>query len=62
MKVSTQFPPQSGHGYSDLAELKISYVAADTLAVLHGSLPLGAVSIVAVFHSMSVLRSSPAQN
>ena len=45
---------------SDLAELKISYAAADTLAALHGSLPLGAVSIVAVFHSVSVLRSSSA--
>lgn len=46
-------------------QLMVSYTA-DTSAALHGSLPVGAVSVVAVFHcfwppfsSVSVPRSSP---
>ena len=47
--------------YNDLAELKIRATPlSDTSAALHGSLPLGAVSMVAVFHTVSDLRSSPA--
>ena len=41
------------------AATKVGYATADTSAALHGSIPLGAVSMVAVFHFAFVHRFLP---